>query len=76
MIEEMPMGGDVFVWGGLLGGCKIHGNLEVAEEAAKQVMEVKPEDGGVYSLLAHMYANSQRGGSGENEEIERFQMGD
>ncbi|KAK4436719.1 Pentatricopeptide repeat-containing protein [Sesamum alatum] len=60
MIEEMPMGGDVFVWGGLLGGCKIHGNLEVAEEAAKQVMEVKPEDGGVYSLLAHMYANSQR----------------
>ncbi|KAL0319023.1 UNVERIFIED_CONTAM: Pentatricopeptide repeat-containing protein [Sesamum angustifolium] len=60
MIEEMPMGGDVFVWGGLLGGCKIHGNLEVAEEAAKQVMEVKPDDGGVYSLLAHMYANSQR----------------
>ncbi|KAI3455198.1 hypothetical protein Pfo_011861 [Paulownia fortunei] len=60
MIEEMPMGGDVFVWGGLLGGCKIHGNLEVAEEAAKHVMQVKPEDGGVYSVLAHMYANSQR----------------
>ncbi|PIN05632.1 hypothetical protein CDL12_21824 [Handroanthus impetiginosus] len=60
MIEGMPTGGDVFVWGGLLGGCKIHGNLEVAEEAAKQVMMVKPEDGGVYSVLAHMYANSQR----------------
>ncbi|KAL3818462.1 hypothetical protein ACJIZ3_004367 [Penstemon smallii] len=60
MIEEMPMGGDVFVWGGLLGGCKIHGNLEVAEEAAMNVMKVKPEDGGVYSVLAHMYANSQR----------------
>ncbi|KAL8490007.1 hypothetical protein ACS0TY_025780 [Phlomoides rotata] len=60
MIEKMPMGGDVFVWGGLLGGCKIHGNLEVAEEAANKVMQVKPEDGGVYSVLAHMYANSQR----------------
>ncbi|KAL6493152.1 hypothetical protein OROGR_032911 [Orobanche gracilis] len=60
MIDEMPMRGDVFVWGGLLGGCKIHGNLEVAQEAAKHVMEVKPEDGGVYSILAHMYANSQR----------------
>lgn len=60
MIEEMPMKGDVFVWGGLLGGCKIHGNLEAAEEAAKHVMRVKPEDGGVYSVLAHMYANSQR----------------
>ncbi|GFP83956.1 pentatricopeptide repeat-containing protein at5g61800 [Phtheirospermum japonicum] len=60
MIDEMPMRGDVFVWGGLLGGCKIHGNLEVAEAAAKRVMQVKPEDGGVYSVLAHMYANSQR----------------
>ncbi|KAL3637546.1 hypothetical protein CASFOL_018714 [Castilleja foliolosa] len=60
MIDEMPMRGDVFVWGGLLGGCKIHGNLEVAEEAAKRVMQVKPEDDGVYSVLAHMYANSHR----------------
>ncbi|KAK6147925.1 hypothetical protein DH2020_018837 [Rehmannia glutinosa] len=60
MIDEMPMRGDVFVWGGLLGGCKIHGNLEIAEEAAKHVMQVRPEDGGVYSVLAHMYANSQR----------------
>ncbi|KAL7139793.1 hypothetical protein ABFS83_09G076900 [Erythranthe nasuta] len=60
MIKDMPMRGDVFVWGGLLGGCKIHGNLEIAEVAAKHVMEVKPEDGGVYSVLAHMYANSNR----------------
>lgn len=60
MIEEMPMGGDVFVWGGLLGGCKIHGNVEAAEEAAKHVMQVKPEDGSVYSVLAHLYANSER----------------
>ncbi|CAA0827532.1 Pentatricopeptide repeat-containing protein [Striga hermonthica] len=60
MIEKMPMRGDVFVWGGLLGGCKIHGNLEIAERAADRVMQVRPEDGGVYSVLAHMYANSGR----------------
>lgn len=60
MIEGMPMVGDVFVWGGLLGGCKIHGDVEVAEEAAEHVMRVKPEDGSVYSVLAHMYANSGR----------------
>ncbi|XP_073017567.1 pentatricopeptide repeat-containing protein At5g61800 isoform X1 [Primulina eburnea] len=60
LIQAMPMGGDVFVWGGLLGGCKIHGNFEVAEEAANRVMEVKPGDGGVYSILAHMYANAER----------------
>ncbi|CAA3016507.1 pentatricopeptide repeat-containing At5g61800 [Olea europaea subsp. europaea] len=60
MIKAMPMVGDVFVWGGLLGGCKLHGNVEVAEAAAKHVIEVKPEDGGVYSSMANVYANSQR----------------
>ncbi|XP_017429534.1 pentatricopeptide repeat-containing protein At5g61800 [Vigna angularis] len=57
MIRGMPSGGDVFAWGGLLGGCRIHGNVEVAMKAAKQVMEIKPEDGGVYSVLANIYAN-------------------
>lgn len=60
MIEDMPMGGDVFVWGGLLSGCRIHGNVEVAEKAAEHVMEIKPEDGGVYSVLANIYANEGR----------------
>ncbi|EPS59120.1 hypothetical protein M569_15689, partial [Genlisea aurea] len=56
-----PDGGDVvFSWEGLLGGCKIHGNVGVAEAAALRVMESKPEDGGVYSELAHVYAGSQR----------------
>ncbi|WVZ24737.1 hypothetical protein V8G54_003281 [Vigna mungo] len=57
MIRGMPSGGDVFAWGGLLGGCRIHGNVEVAKKAAKQLMEIKPEDGGVYSVLANIYAN-------------------
>ncbi|CAK9186875.1 unnamed protein product [Ilex paraguariensis] len=63
MIEAMPMGGyvgDVFTWGGLLGGCRIHGNVEVAERAAGHVMEIKPEDGGVYSILANVYANAEK----------------
>nr|GME20406.1 pentatricopeptide repeat-containing protein At5g61800 [Ipomoea batatas] len=60
MIERMPMKGDVFVWGGLLGGCRTHGNVEVAEKAAERVMEMKPEDGGAYSILANVYANTER----------------
>ncbi|KAL9329835.1 hypothetical protein ACSQ67_004838 [Phaseolus vulgaris] len=57
MIRGIPSGGDVFAWGGLLGGCRIHGNVEIAKKAAKQVMEIKPEDGGVYSVLANIYAH-------------------
>ncbi|XP_062027169.1 pentatricopeptide repeat-containing protein At5g61800 [Rosa rugosa] len=60
MIEKMPMGGDVFVWGGLLGGCKIHGDVEGAKKAAEHVMELDPEDGGVYSILASVYANAEK----------------
>ncbi|TKY60516.1 Pentatricopeptide repeat-containing protein [Spatholobus suberectus] len=60
MIRGMPSGGDVFAWGGLLGGCRIHGNVEVAKKAAQQVMEIKPEDGGVYSVLANIYAHTEQ----------------
>ncbi|XP_024971780.1 pentatricopeptide repeat-containing protein At5g61800 [Cynara cardunculus var. scolymus] len=60
MIETMPMAGDVFVWGSLLGGCRLHGNVEVAEKAAEQIMEISPEDGGVYSSMADIYANAKR----------------
>lgn len=60
MIEKMPMGGDVFVWGGLLGGCRIHGDVESAMKAAEHVMELDPEDGGVYSIMASVYANAEK----------------
>nr|XP_043617510.1 pentatricopeptide repeat-containing protein At5g61800 [Erigeron canadensis] len=60
MIENMPMSGDVFVWGSLLGGCRLHGNVEVAEKAAEHIMEISPEDGGVYSTMANIYANAKR----------------
>ncbi|XP_071711688.1 pentatricopeptide repeat-containing protein At5g61800-like [Rutidosis leptorrhynchoides] len=60
MIENMPMLGDVFVWGSLLGGCRLHGNVEVAEKAFERIMEICPEDGGVYSSMADIYANAKR----------------
>ncbi|KAJ8536127.1 hypothetical protein K7X08_034528 [Anisodus acutangulus] len=55
MIEAMPMAGDVFAWGGLLGG-----HVELAVKAAENVMEVKPEDGGVYSILANVFADARQ----------------
>ncbi|KAI4336412.1 hypothetical protein L6164_014943 [Bauhinia variegata] len=60
MIKRMPNGGDIFVWGGLLGGCRIHGNVEIAKKAAEQVMQLKPDDGGVYSILANIYAHTEQ----------------
>jgi hypothetical protein len=35
MIKDIPKGGDMSVWSGLLGGRRIHGDVEIAEKAAK-----------------------------------------
>ncbi|CAF2087322.1 pentatricopeptide repeat-containing protein At5g61800 [Brassica rapa] len=64
MIERMPKDGGnrekLLAWSGLLGGCRIHGNIEVAEKAAERVKELSPEDGGVYKVMVEMYANAER----------------
>ncbi|XP_020111834.1 pentatricopeptide repeat-containing protein At5g61800-like [Ananas comosus] len=61
MIERMPTRGDAYVWGGLLAGCRIHhGNVGVAEAAAERLLELDPEDSGVYSIMAEIYAAEKR----------------
>ncbi|KMT02389.1 hypothetical protein BVRB_9g205020 [Beta vulgaris subsp. vulgaris] len=58
LIEHMPMQGDIFIWGALLAGCRTYGMVEVAEEAAKHVQKLNPEDSGLYSVMVDIYANS------------------
>lgn len=59
MIENMPIRGDIYSWGALLAGCRKHGMVEIAEEAAKHVHKLNPEDGGLYSVMVDIYATSQ-----------------
>ncbi|KAF8406992.1 hypothetical protein HHK36_006113 [Tetracentron sinense] len=60
LISEMPMPPDYFVLGGLLGACRIHGNLEAAERAARQLLELDPENGGTYVLLSNIYSSLKK----------------
>ncbi|KAJ0639250.1 hypothetical protein HanLR1_Chr16g0601911 [Helianthus annuus] len=59
IIESMLMSGDVFARGSFLGGCRVHGNVVVAEKAVVRIMEIRPEDGGVYLTMADIYANAK-----------------
>ncbi|KAF5180030.1 Pentatricopeptide repeat-containing protein [Thalictrum thalictroides] len=59
-IDEMPVEPDGAVLGALLGGCRVHGNIEVAERVAKKLLMLEPERGGYYVLLANIYADSGR----------------
>ncbi|CAL5067494.1 unnamed protein product [Urochloa decumbens] len=60
MVRKMPMGGDSYVWGGILAGCRMHQNVEAAEVAARHLLQLNPDDSGVYSAMAGIYADAGR----------------
>lgn len=46
VIGSMPMAPNPGAWGALLGGCKIHGNVDVGEAAGKRLLKLQPEHSG------------------------------
>lgn len=59
LIESMPMEPDGAVWGALLGACKIHQNVELAELAFERVVELEPANIGYYVLLSNIYSDTK-----------------
>lgn len=57
IIEKMPFNPGAPIWEALLGGCKIHGNIELGVKAADKLFELIPHHDGTYILLSNMYAN-------------------
>ncbi|XP_047325383.1 pentatricopeptide repeat-containing protein At1g56690, mitochondrial-like [Impatiens glandulifera] len=60
LIERMPMKPDATLWGSLMGACRIHKNMDLAEIAAKKLLELEPNNTGPYVLLSNIYASSGR----------------
>eukprot|EP01018_Ginkgo_biloba_P028154 Gb_09702 [translate_table: standard] len=59
-INKMPIEPDAVVWGALLGGCRIHLNMEIGKRAAEHLFELEPQNAGNYVLLSNMYAVAGR----------------
>ncbi|GJR97694.1 putative pentatricopeptide repeat-containing protein [Tanacetum coccineum] len=55
LINTMPMKPDGAVWGALLGACKIHKHVDLAEFAFERVVELEPTNIGYYVLLSNLY---------------------
>lgn len=58
VIKAMPVKPNLFVWGALLGACRNHGNIDLAEVAAKHLAELEPTSAGNKLLLSSLYANA------------------
>lgn len=56
LIKKMPLQANKMIWGSLLGACRIHGNIAVAERAAESSLKLDPDNAAVYVVLSHMYA--------------------
>ncbi|CAN4092358.1 unnamed protein product [Withania somnifera] len=59
-IENMPIEPDADVWGALLGACRIHGNLEMAEYVADRMFDFNPQTVPFYILMKNIYAEAGR----------------
>lgn len=60
LIRGMPMEPDVFVWGALLGGCQMHGNVELGERVAQYLIDLEPLNYAFYVNFCDVYAKANR----------------
>ncbi|KAI3869181.1 hypothetical protein MKW92_022473 [Papaver armeniacum] len=60
LVENMPVKPHGGVWGALLGACKIHKNVEIAEIAAENLFELEPDNIGNYVVLCNIYSLAGR----------------
>lgn len=56
VIKKMPMSPNASVWKALLGASRIHSNLDLAEMAFHELVELEPSHHGAYVLMSNVYA--------------------
>lgn len=56
LVKNMSIKTDPILWGTLLGACRLHGNLNLAEDIVKYLVEHNLGNSGSFVLLSNMYA--------------------
>ncbi|KAG7977248.1 hypothetical protein I3843_05G021600 [Carya illinoinensis] len=57
VVKKMPTQPNIAIWGALLNGCEIHGNVNLADQLRSRITELEPRGSGVYVLLSNIYAS-------------------
>ncbi|KAF9598609.1 hypothetical protein IFM89_028278 [Coptis chinensis] len=62
LIDRMTVEKDEALWGALLGACRVHSNIGLAERAAESLLQMRPNNSGHFVLLSNIYAKAGRWG--------------
>lgn len=57
VIKNMPFKANSVIWRSLLGACKIHGDVELAKIADRELLAMEPDHGARYVMLSNMLAD-------------------
>ncbi|XP_016496120.1 pentatricopeptide repeat-containing protein At3g62890 [Nicotiana tabacum] len=60
LVNTMPMEPDVLIWGALLSGARICGDIETCEVALNKIIKLDPTNSAAYVLLSNVYAKMGR----------------
>ncbi|XVE68209.1 hypothetical protein DITRI_Ditri09bG0050100 [Diplodiscus trichospermus] len=56
LVCDMPFEPNAIIWGTLLGACRLHNAVELAEKVLDHLLKLDPSDPGNYSMLANIFA--------------------
>jgi pentatricopeptide repeat protein len=59
-IRDMPIPPNSSIWGPLLAACRLHGNVDLAEKAAKELLVLEPDSDIWRVSLSNIYALAGR----------------
>ncbi|XP_003558728.1 pentatricopeptide repeat-containing protein At5g15300 [Brachypodium distachyon] len=57
-IDTMKVEPNSVIWRTLLGACRVHGEIELAEHANRQLLKARNDESGDYVLLSNIYASA------------------
>jgi pentatricopeptide repeat protein len=58
LIKRMPFEADASMWSSVLRGCMAHGEKDLGEKVAQQIIELDPGNSGAYVQLSSIFATS------------------
>ncbi|KAL6518962.1 Pentatricopeptide repeat-containing protein [Orobanche hederae] len=69
VLHKMPFEPNVVIWGSLLAACRMHNDVQLAEEVLDRLVKLEPVDEGNWSTFPNIYAMAGDWGSVANARL-------